>query len=234
MKFGTMNRILVVEDEPKLAEIIQFNLELEGYQVTAVSNGKEAVALKDKMDDFDLVVLDVMLPEVSGLDICRTYRTVSQVPILFVSAKGNTIDRVAGLKAGGNDYLPKPFDLEEFLLRCTSLIQFSQKSTVQIDQFKIGPYTVNLLSYEITHDKGEVFELTKREMEILNLFYKHKNEVVSRDEILNLWSKNDQFPTSRTIDNFILTFRKIFEKDPKNPVYFHSIRGVGYKLTIPD
>jgi two-component system alkaline phosphatase synthesis response regulator PhoP len=234
-KFDAMNRILVVEDESKLAEIIQFNLELEGYSVKVISNGKVALNQRESLDNFDLVVLDVMLPEVSGLDICRAYREHSQVPILFVSAKGNTIDRIAGLKAGGNDYLPKPFDLEEFLLRCAALIQFNNKKNTTEHEFTIGNYTINPLSYVITHSKtGETIALSKREMELIALFYEHRNQVVPRDLILNLWSKNDQFPTARTIDNFILAFRKVFEEDPKNPQFFHSIRGVGYKLTIPE
>ena len=124
-----MNKVLVIEDEQSLLEMIQFNLELENYLVTPVSNGREALEMKDQLDHFDLVILDVMLPEVSGLDICRAYREVSSVPIIFVSAKGNTIDRVAGLKLGANDYLPKPFDLEEFLLRCSVLVTSNSANT---------------------------------------------------------------------------------------------------------
>lgn len=230
-----MNKVLVIEDEQSLLEMIQFNLELEDYLVTPVSNGREALEMKDQLDHFDLVILDVMLPEVSGLDICRAYREVSSVPIIFISAKGNTIDRVAGLKLGANDYLPKPFDLEEFLLRCSVLVQPNKKQVLVPSEIKIGDYRVLPASFEVEQIfSGEKHELSKREMELIQLFYSRKEEVVSRDEILNTLWTNDQFPTGRTIDNYILNFRKLFEADPKNPQFFHSIRGVGYKFTLPD
>lgn len=230
-----MNKVLVVEDERSLLEIIQFNLELEGYSVTTVSNGREALNMKDQLDQYDLVILDVMLPEVSGLDICRAYREQSAVPIIFISAKGNTIDRIAGLKLGANDYLPKPFDLEEFILRCSVLAQPIKKQVVVPSEIRIGNHRVMPVSFEVENlISGEKQELSKREMELLQLFFARKDEVVSRDEILNTLWTNDQFPTGRTIDNYILSFRKIFEKDPRNPQFFHSIRGVGYKFTLPD
>lgn len=230
-----MNKVLVIEDEIQLLEIIQFNLELEGYHVTGISNGRRALEMKENLKQFDLVVLDVMLPEVSGLDICRAYREVSSVPILFISAKGNTIDRIAGLKLGANDYLPKPFDLEEFMLRCGALIKSMKKQASETIEFVIGTHKINTVSYEVESlINGEKQVLSKREMELIQLFYEHKDEVVSRDLILSSFWKNDQFPTGRTIDNYILSFRKIFEEDPKNPRYFHSIRGVGYKLSLQD
>ncbi|TSJ46300.1 response regulator transcription factor [Fluviicola chungangensis] len=230
-----MNKVLVIEDEQSLLEIIQFNLELEGYSVTTLNNGREALLMKNQLDNYDLVILDVMLPEVSGLDICRAYREVSAVPIIFISAKGNTIDRIAGLKLGANDYLPKPFDLEEFILRCSILVQPKKKQTAIPVEITIGNHRVLPASFEVEHVlSGEKQELSKREMELIQLFFSRKDEVVSRDEILNTLWTNDQFPTGRTIDNYILSFRKLFEQDPKNPRFFHSIRGVGYKFTLPD
>lgn len=230
-----MNKALVIEDEQSLLEIIQFNLELEGYSVTTLNNGREAMNMRNRLDQFDLVILDVMLPEVSGLDICRAFREVSSVPIIFISAKGNTIDRIAGLKLGANDYLPKPFDLEEFILRCSVLVQPNKKQVLIPSEIRIGDYRVLPASFEVEHiHTGEKQELSKREMELIQLFFSRKEEVVSRDEILNTLWTNDQFPTGRTIDNYILNFRKLFEADPKNPQFFHSIRGVGYKFTLPD
>lgn len=230
-----MQQILVVEDESSLLEMIVLNLELEGYKVTGVSNGSKALYFQDKLNEFSLVVLDVMLPEVSGLDICRAYRKVSEVPILFLSAKGTTIDRIAGLKLGANDYLPKPFDLEELLLRVKVLMNVQQKAKNNAEDLTIGDMYIHFSSFEVKHlVTGEKYELTKREMELLQFFNAHKDEVVSRDELLNSLWKNDHFPTGRTIDNYILNFRKLFEKDPKNPVYFHSIRGIGYKFTLAD
>ncbi len=229
-----MQRILVVEDEQSLLEMIAFNLELEGYEVRTVANGRKAQELANDLAQFDLVILDVMLPEVSGLDVCRTFRTVSKVPILFLSAKGTTIDRIAGLKLGANDYLPKPFDLEELLLRVRVLVGNNPKRTI-VDELTIGKMHINFGAVEVTNlETGQKHELTKRELELLQFFNQHRDEVVSRDELLNSLWKNDQFPTGRTIDNYILNFRKLFESDPKNPIYFHSIRGIGYKFTLPE
>ncbi|HLP55159.1 MAG TPA: response regulator transcription factor [Fluviicola sp.] len=229
-----MYHILVIEDEPALSEMIQLNLELEGYEVTTCSNGRVALSYSEKLTQFQLVILDVMLPEVSGLDICRAFRQHSEIPILFLSAKGTTVDRIAGLKLGANDYLPKPFDLEELLLRIQVLLKSNEKEAVA-ENLVVGDKEVIYATYEVVDRKTNQKELlSKREIELLQLFQSKQDQVVSRDEILaTLWG-NDQYPTGRTIDNYILNFRKLFETDPKNPRYFHSIRGVGYKFTLPE
>jgi two-component system alkaline phosphatase synthesis response regulator PhoP len=211
--------------------MIQLNLELESYAVTTFQDGKEALNAFEKNIDFSLIILDVMLPFVSGLNLCRFIREKSTVPILFLSAKGTTADRVNGLKLGANDYLPKPFDLEELLLKVNIL---SQQITAnkEILSFQIGNLNIDLSSFEVKNSSETIVHVfSKREVELLKLFKEKENKVISRDEILDeIWGK-DQFPTSRTIDNYILVFRKIFEKDPKNPLHFHSIRGVGYKFS---
>ena len=224
--------ILVVEDETSIAEMLELNLELEGYKVTLINNGKVALDLANQLDQYNIVILDLMLPEVSGMEICRVYRQHSKIPILFLSAKGTTVDRIAGLKLGANDYLPKPFDLEELLLRVNNLLLIPGVTKTQ-DYFDIGGHRVYFGSYNVENlQTSETTVLSKREIELLDYFIQHKNEVVSRDSLLDsLWT-GDQVPTGRTIDNYILNFRKLFEQDPKNPVYFHSIRGVGYKFTI--
>lgn len=224
------NRILLVEDELSLQQMITLNLEIEGYEVVAVNNGRKALELLPSINRFNLIILDVMMPFVSGLDVCAEIRKNSQVPILFLSSKGTSADRVAGLKLGANDYLPKPFDLEELMLR-VSILSGKSNETSLPEFLKIGDLTVNFKTYQVTQDNAEVAQLSKREVELLKLFSKHENEVISRNQILDdVWGV-DQFPTSRTIDNYILNFRKIFEKDAKNPTIFHSIRGVGYKFT---
>ena len=225
-----MQKICLIEDEKSLSEMIRLNLELDGFQVDVYDNGQKAKNEITKITTSDLVILDVMLPQVSGLEICTEIRKYSKVPILFLSAKGTTSDRIAGLKLGGNDYLPKPFDLEELLLRVQILLQKNEITTVE--NLTIGTKTVNFITYEITDSlSSEIEILSKKEVELLKLFSEKMGIVVSRDEILDkIWP--DQFPTSRTIDNYILAFRKIFEKDPKNPIHFHSIRGVGYKFTL--
>ncbi len=223
-------RILVVEDEQSLRQMIAFNLEAEGYEVVALGDGKKAIEIMPGINRFALVVLDVMMPFVSGLDVCVEIRKNSQVPILFLSAKGTSADRIAGLKLGANDYLPKPFDLEELLLR-VSVLAVKSESLDEAQDLKIGDFEVNFRTYQVMLNGIELAQLTKREVALLQLFARHAHEVVARDKILDeIWGV-DQFPTTRTIDNYILNFRKIFEKDAKNPVLFHSIRGVGYKFT---
>ncbi len=226
-----MISICLVEDERSLRDMIQLNLELEGYTVTAFQDGKEALNAFEKNIDFSLIILDVMLPFVSGLNLCRFIREKSTVPILFLSAKGTTADRVNGLKLGANDYLPKPFDLEELLLKVHILSQ-QISNNKEIISFQIGNLSIDLSSFEVKNSSETIVHVfSKREVELLKLFKEKENKVISRDEILDeIWGK-DQFPTSRTIDNYILVFRKIFEKDPKNPIHFHSIRGVGYKFS---
>lgn len=225
-----MHKIGIVEDEGSIAELLKLNLELEGFETEVFDHGGKAARSLDSLINKDLIILDIMLPEVSGLDLCRQIRGVSQVPILMLSAKGATSERITGLKAGANDYLPKPFDLEELLLRVQNLLPQSEQNEVKT--WQIGQVQIDFNTY-IAHDltKGENFTLTKREVELLELFKEKEGVVVSRDEILDrLWGK-EQFPTARTIDNYILSFRKIFEEDAKHPKYFHSIRGVGYRFT---
>jgi two-component system alkaline phosphatase synthesis response regulator PhoP len=224
--------ILLIEDEESLSRVVALNLELEGFDVKTVTNGREALNAKKEVDDFDLVILDVMLPEVSGWDICTAFKEVSNTPILFISAKGSSSDRIKGLKLGADDYLAKPFDLEELLLRVKVLIIRTNKDSKSFqEKLEIGSFTVNTRTYEVFEGEELITELTKREIELLLLFTEREGEVVSRDFILDqLWG-TDSFPTSRTIDNYILSFRKLFEQNVKEPKYFNSVRGVGYKFT---
>lgn len=224
-----MQLISLVEDEAGIAEMIRLNLELDGYTIQVYNDGKKAMDNIEQIIQSDLVILDVMLPHFSGLDICKQIRIKSKVPILFLSAKGTTPDKIEGLKLGANDYLAKPFDLEELLLRVHVLTQKESDNNT----FQIGNKIIFFETFEVKDEQTEsCITLTKKEIELLKLFSEKIGVVVSRDEILDrVWGK-DQFPTSRTIDNFILNFRKMFEDDPKNPIYFHSIRGVGYKLIL--
>ena len=228
-----MIKICVVEDERSLSDMIRMNLEIEGYTDEIFNDGQEAFEKAQEIGQFNLVLLDVMLPKVSGLDICDEIRKTSKVPILFLSAKGTTADKIAGLKKGGNDYLSKPFDLEELLLRVQILLQTASPLNATTETaLIIGNKSVDYTNFEV-EDKntGETLRLSKREIDLLQFFAENEGRVVSRDEILDkIWGK-EQFPTTRTIDNYILSFRKLFEDDPKNPHYFHSIRSVGYKFT---
>lgn len=224
-------RILLAEDEPSLNETIRLNLELEGYKVSAVSDGKSALKLF-KSERFNLVVLDVMLPEMDGFTVCESIRLENDsVPILFLTAKSSGSDRVAGLKLGADDYLTKPFNLEELLLRVQNLLKRSVKTVVSTPTtFLIGDKTVDFVSQEIRLKDGSKIQLTKKEFMLLKLLVDRKNEVVSREHILETVWGYDVYPSTRTIDNFIVSFRKYFEADPANPAFFLSVRGIGYKF----
>lgn len=223
-------KIVIVEDESSLSEMIKMNLELEGFTTVNIADGQQAIKEIDQLANADLVILDVMLPHVNGIEICRQLRTISNTPVLFLSAKGTTADKITGLKAGGTDYLAKPFDLEELLLRVNILID-RNTPVKELDELQIGSKTVDFKTYQVRENGVVSIELSKKEIELLKLFMEKEGQVVSRDEILDRVWGADQYPTSRTIDNFILAFRKTFEANPKEPKYFHSVRGVGYRFT---
>ncbi len=223
-------RILFVEDEENIRDVVKLNLELEDYEVVHTGNGRDALKYFHEQH-FDLILLDVMLPEVDGFQICEQIRlTNMDVPILMLTAKDSPMDRVNGLKKGADDYLTKPFNLEELLLRINNLIKRTSKSPENTpEQYAFDDNKINFVTYEATGNKG-AFHLTKKEAMLLKLLIDRKNEVVSRQQILQSVWGYDVYPSTRTIDNFILSFRKYFEKDPKNPTHFISVRGVGYKF----
>jgi two-component system, OmpR family, alkaline phosphatase synthesis response regulator PhoP len=226
--------ILLVEDEENLQEALKLNLELEGYEVTVADDGLAALAAVQK-EYFDLMILDVMLPELDGISVCENIRLQNNnIPILILSAKSSSADRVLGLKKGADDYLTKPFNLEELLLRVNKLVQKGKQLNTRrpMEQtYQFGNNKIDFKSLECTTHTGEKIMLTKKEIMLLKLLIENKNEVVTREKILqSVWGYN-VYPTTRTIDNFILNFRKYFEKDSRNPIYFHSVRGIGYKFT---
>ncbi len=229
-------RILVVEDEKNLRDAVRLNLEMEGYEVVTASDGRKAVNTF-RQQHFDLIVLDIMLPELNGLEVCEQIRLEDeQVPVLFLTARDTTSDIVTGLKQGGDDYMTKPFNLEEFLLRVRNLLRRSRKAPMEeteLHEFRFGDNYVNFQTYEAHGPRG-TRQLTKKEAKLLKLFFLHPGEVVSRKEILRQVWGYDVFPTTRTIDNFILSFRKYFEPDPHHPKYFQSVRGIGYRFTLDD
>ena len=225
-----MMRILLVEDEENIRDVVKLNLEMEDYEVVACDNGKDAIKNFHEQH-FDLLILDVMLPEIDGFQICEQIRlTNMEVPIIFLTAKDTAIDRITGLKKGADDYLTKPFNLEELLLRVQNLIKRTSKSPENTPEvYLFGDNKINFITFEAEGNPGQ-FNLTKKEAMLLKLLIDRKNEVVSRQQILQSVWGYDVYPSTRTIDNFILSFRKYFEKDPKNPLHFLSVRGVGYKF----
>lgn len=223
-------RILLVEDEENLLKTIRLNLELEDFSVTSAIDGASAVEIFET-GEFDLVILDVMLPMLNGFDVCAAIRKKDRdVPVLFLTAKATGEDKVMGLRIGADDYITKPFNLEEFLLRVHNLVRRSRRpATPASDVLTFGSNKVNFSTFEASGAGGNV-TLSKREVELLRLLTERKGEVVSRDEILEKLWKDDALPTARAIDNYILNFRKYFESNPREPKHFFSIRGVGYKF----
>jgi len=226
--------ILLVEDEENFHEALKLNLELEGYSVSSAFDGTQAIRSVEQ-EYFDLIILDIMLPEVDGITVVETIRVQNnEVPILILSAKNSNADRVLGLKKGADDYLTKPFNLEELLLRVQKLIEKNRKLQDKDsvgNNYSFGNNTIDFKAQEARTKTGEIVQLSKKEAMLLKLLIENKNEVVPREKILQtVWGYN-VYPTTRTIDNFILNFRKYFEEDSRNPRYFHSVRGVGYKYT---
>ncbi|PZA07061.1 MULTISPECIES: response regulator transcription factor [unclassified Meiothermus] len=226
-------RVLIVEDERVLAEVLADNLREEGLEVTVARDGESALRLWQCFQP-DLVILDVMLPRLSGLDVCRRMRTQGdRTPVLFLSAKGQPEERVEGLRAGGDDYMGKPFHLPELLLRVQNMLSRLQwgREEVTPAELSFGGHQVDFRTWNATLADGRVEPLGEREIGILKLFAERAGEVVSRDEILDRVWGGDIFPSSRTVDNFIVRLRKLFEPDPAHPIYLHTVWGVGYRFT---
>ena len=228
-------RILLVEDEETLRHSIQLNLDMEGYEVVEAADGETAVQLFNR-GRFDLLILDVMLPGMDGFTVCQTIRLKNdKVPVLFLTARGTSADKVHGLRLGADDYMTKPFNLEEFLLRVQLLIkrgaQIQGGDTSEFSSYQFGPNQVDYTTFEIVTHTGEKKTISKKEIHLLKLLIERKGQVVSREEILETVWGYDVYPSTRTIDNYILAFRKYFEETPRDPKYFHSVRGVGYKFT---
>lgn len=224
-------KVLIVEDEENLAKTIAINLQLEGYQIMIAATGSEAMKLFIANNNaLNIVLLDVMLPEINGFDLCAEFKKINPtVPVIFLTAKNSSNDKISGLKLGADDYIVKPFELEELLLRIANVLKRNTPKNNSVYIFEHGK--INFDTFEITDSSGKKLSLSKREIGLLKLLTDKENKVISRDEIIEkLWGI-DENASSRTIDNYILAFRKYFEPNPKEPKHFHSIRGVGYKFT---
>lgn len=225
--------ILLVEDEENLHDTLRLNLELEGYELTSAFTGPEALD-KIQAEYFDLVILDIMLPDLDGISVLETMRLNKiESPVLILSARNTSADRISGLRKGADDYLTKPFELEELLLRVQKLVNKSRRGVSEPGEssYHFGGHAIDFKSQVAKLKTGEIVPLSKKEAMLLQLLLDHPNEVITREKILQtVWGYN-VYPNTRTIDNFILNFRKYFEEDSRNPRYFHSVRGMGYKFT---
>ncbi len=227
---ATRPHVLVVEDEAGMAEVLRDNLEAEGYRVTVASDGRRGHDAWAR-GAIDLVVLDVMLPGQDGFALCAARRAAGDdTPVLFLSARGEPEERVRGLSVGGDDYLPKPFHLPEFLLRVEALLRRRHWGGGP-ELLRFAGHTVDLRAWTATLADGRQEHLGERELGILRLLAARAGAVVRRDDILDEVWGDDAFPSSRTIDNVVLRLRRLFEPDPSNPVHLHTVWGVGYRFT---
>jgi two-component system OmpR family response regulator len=228
--------ILVVEDERHLAIGIQYNFEAEGYRVTTVGDGPAALKLfEEQPQEFDLVILDLMLPGMSGYAVCEALREAgNDVPILMLSARTLSEDRIRGFDAGTDQYMEKPFDLDELLNRVHHMLQRRSRQApaggnAAAEAYEFGRAKVNFETFEVSV-AGSAVRLTNLEMKLLRYFVENEGKVVDRGELLeNVWGHTST-PTTRTVDNFILRLRKYFEVDPGQPRHFLSVRGAGYRF----
>jgi len=229
--------VLVVEDDPHLAAGLVENLRAEGYAVESVADGRAALEWLGKKRS-ELIVLDVMLPFVDGFTVCRSLRERGDnTPVLFLTARGDPQDRMHGLEAGGDDYLAKPFHLPEFLLRVRAILrrwEWYQSSSASPAgaTLRFGGNEVDFRAFRGKSWNGVPQELTEKEAMILKVLSERPGEIVSREDLLERVWGYDVFPSTRTVDNFILRLRKRFELDPAQPKHFLTVWGVGYRFLI--
>ena len=229
-------RILVIEDEPLIGHLVADNLRQEGYEVELVPDGGQGLD-RCREGRFDLLVLDLMLPTLPGFEVLKRIREKdSKLPILILSARTHERDRIQGLSLGADDYLGKPFHLQELLLRVKALLRRAKGNEPEEiqedlpDEIDVSGRTIDFERHEVRHGQEEPVALSRREVQLLQLLFERKGRVVSRNEIMDrLWGA-DGVPNPRTVDNFIAHFRKLFEDDLKSPKHFHTLRGVGYRF----
>jgi DNA-binding response OmpR family regulator len=225
-----MSKVLIVEDDPAIGFSLRDGFEYEGWTVVSAENG--AMALELARDPaLDLMILDVMLPKLSGLDVCRQLRGAgSDLPIIMLTARGQEVDRVLGLKLGADDYVTKPFSFTELLARAEALLRRVRNQVAPKPAFHIGALSIRFDQMTATRN-GESLELTAREFRLLQYFIEHRGRVVTRDQLLDaVWGYNN-FPASRTVDMHIAKLRQKIEETPNQPRLLITIHGAGYKFT---
>ncbi|MDQ0351519.1 two-component system response regulator VicR [Alkalibacillus filiformis] len=228
--------ILVVDDEEPIADILKFNLEKEGYDVVCAYDGKEAIELT-KQQEPDLILLDIMLPEKDGMEVCREIRQDYQIPIIMLTAKDSEIDKVLGLELGADDYVTKPFSNRELVARVKANLRRrgteDQDTTTSIPNLKIGELEINRENYSVTRS-GQPVDLTHREFELLLYLAKHIGQVMTREHLLETVWGYDYYGDVRTVDVTVRRLREKIEENPSNPNWIVTRRGVGYYLRNPE
>jgi two-component system alkaline phosphatase synthesis response regulator PhoP len=223
-------RLLLVEDEPGLVMTLTDRLAAEGYEVVSAVDGETGLQ-RASTETFDLVLLDGMLPGRDGFDVCRTLRQRNvTTPILMLTARGQVVDRVVGLKLGADDYMVKPFEMAELLARVEALLRRVPPAAAQTEAYQFGDVHVDFRKAEVTRN-GDQVDLSAREFKLLKYFIEHRGATLSRDELLNeVWGYN-AMPSTRTVDVHIAWLRQKLEANPRRPEYIHTIHGLGYKFT---
>jgi len=224
-----MAKILIVEDEPAMVAGLRDNFEFEGYQVLSAPDGVAGLerALKDSPD---LVILDVMMPRMSGLDVCKQLKQKRpSIPIIMLTARGQEVDKVVGLELGADDYVTKPFSIRELLARVKAVLRRAQGQHKEKDRYVFGDVEVDVRKCQVSR-KGRALEFSSKEFDLLKYFLFHSGEAISRDKLLeDVWGY-DKFPTTRTVDAHIVRLRQKLEPKPDDPHYFLTVHGVGYKF----
>ncbi|MBC7344552.1 MAG: response regulator transcription factor [Clostridia bacterium] len=221
--------VLVVDDEPSIVELVEFNLKAAGFKVVSAYDGPAALE-KLKQERPDLMILDLMLPGLDGLEVCRLVRQQSSMPILILTARGTELDRVLGLELGADDYLVKPFSPRELVARVKAIMRRTMGGTDAPSQvLRVGAIEVDRERRRVTVG-GEEVELTPKEYQLLELFISHPGKVFSRQSLLHQLWEDDYYGDARTIDVHIHHLREKIEKDPGEPEYILTVRGVGYKF----
>lgn len=223
------NKILIVDDEPDIVDLVTYNLKKDGFRVTTASDGEEALS-KIRKDKFDLVVLDLMLPGIQGVELCRIIRNdpkTAGIPIIMLTAKGEEVDRVIGLESGADDYMTKPFSSRELIARIKAVLRRTGEKISTGKTIRIGDLLINTETYGVTKGKTPL-ELSATEFKILLYLVERKGRVFSRDQLVDAVWKGEAFIEPRTVDVHIRRLRTQIEDDPSNPVYLKTRRGVGY------
>ena len=233
-----MKKILVVDDEKPISDIVKFSLAKEGYEVSTAFDGEEALKVFGEVQP-DLVLLDLMLPKIEGLEVCREIRKVSQVPIIMVTAKDSEIDKVLGLELGADDYVTKPFSNRELIARVKANLRRQQLAPVDpdggktVNEIVIGSLIIHEDAYVVSK-RGEEIELTHREFELLHYLAQHIGQVVTREHLLQTVWGYDYFGDVRTVDVTVRRLREKIEDNPSHPGWLVTRRGVGYYLRNPE
>jgi len=224
-----MAKILIVEDEPNMVAGLRDNFEFEGYQVLTAPDGVAGLE-RALSESPDIVILDVMMPRMSGLDVCKQLKARKpSMPIIMLTARGQEVDKVVGLELGADDYVTKPFSIRELLARVKAVLRRAGTVPKQGEKFAFGEVEVNLRSCQVSR-KGKALEFSSKEFELLKYFLNHPGETLSRDRLLeDVWGY-DRFPTTRTVDAHIVRLRQKVEPKPEDPRFILTVHGTGYKF----